>query len=1241
MKKLLIVLSLVLVLACILVGCSSGNGDTSSDSQSDTAKDSDIISDTELDTDTDTDSHDDSDTDTDSDVIEDETDSDTNDSDTNQKPDTSKCDHSFTEWLPINEATCTDKGSETRKCTLCNKQELRYVEAKGHTIVTVDAVEGNCKKDGATEGKYCSVCDEVIKKQTVIPKEEYHKFNELVKLSSSPSFSSSGKGTFKCSACGETREETLPKLSVATLGKNDVYDITATDYNPALDNVWKVVNGKTSTAGFYSPGDDWFGNVGDVLTITLGQEVLLTELNVYVCGNYTTAKFTVKNAKGQTVASKQVRVDSEATKKVNILSNSSGVKAYTVEVEIQSLKWESAYTYKVAEVEMKAAKPDVRLDHDHVYREYVKDTVKATCKAGGKAEYACYCSKTAEKTTPIGDHVYNVLISSKPVSCTENGKDIYRCETCSYLIEKKTPAKGHIYAKLVSYISKPTSSKNGEASFKCIGCNKTETRTLMALPLGEVEHLRVSSISANMVVLKFNIYGEVANYEIRYSTSEITPESFESATLADATVKGDKEYTAEIKISANLKNCYYVAIRPYINDNYGEITTIRVGGNELIPIDYHSGNVYHGELLNSFAKLFDEQNGDRSVTPSSQLPRLITDKNDSVLYNMDLSPIVDLEYSHYVSSVFLYYAEAGMSVKVRWSTTPVDAYAEDSKWDGYYSFTSKSGWNEIKINQATRYIQLVFKDGTAPYEMLAYGFQNGEGDKIATEIGTLPTMGEMMGMCGFVAAGGGNTPIDSVRCTTVLREYHKILWSYKFEDYPNKATFFTGSWMGDFDAQYRDYTLAGINVIPCIQWDLEGTPLSYKVDENNLPKKSGSSFVKGSFWDKMNPHTYFLYADNMFSFAARFGTNTAIADVLNYHCLNGKTAGLGYIKWIELGNEPEGVWNGIHNYYSAYQLAALTSAAYDGHCRTLTSTAISRGYHFGVKNGDPNMGAAMAGVSAVSNEYITAMCYWMKANRQDGKTSFDAFNVHCYMTKSIELPNGGTTSVGISPEEAQITKTLSQLLAIRDKYYPEKEFWITEFGWDTNQSYATATSAHGYENKETGVSYTGREVQAMWLTRTYLLLSAIGVDKATMYMCEDCGVEEESVGKYGTAGVIGFKYDEKENVVEFKKDSYYYLSTLKNALFDYTFNQQIEAYDENVTIYQYKTAEGKIAYAVWCGTSDGTVVNNYQLRIDSDSATLIENEYGDEDGLKSTISADSLGYVSVNVSEKPIYIIVD
>ena len=146
-----------------------------------------------------------------------------------------------------------------------------------------------------------------------------------------------------------------------------------------------------------------------------------------------------------------------------------------------------------------------------------------------------------------------------------------------------------------------------------------------------------------------------------------------------------------------------------------------------------------------------------------------------------------------------------------------------------------------------------------------------------------------------------------------------------------------------------------------------------------------------------------------------------------------------------------------------------------------------------------------------------------------------------------------------------------------------------------------------------------------------------------MYMCEDAGVESESVGKYGTCGVIAYEYDENGKTVEVKKDSYYYMYTLKNTLGDFRFKREIQAYDENVMIYEYESDDGKVAYAVWCKTSNGTVSENYQLKIDVEgaTATLVEAVYGDIDGVKTSLTSDDIGYVSINVSENPVYVVVD
>ncbi len=1140
-------------------------------------------------------------------------------------------------------ASCGENATYYKSCPDCGEISAEWFEVENtaleHNVVVSEAVPATCTESGLSRGSYCSLCDTVLEVQETIPATG-HNYEVVSSQSSAPTLTSTGKKVSTCTGCSDTTTETVGMLTASKVTKDRIYDITTGEYNPALANAWNVVDGNVITSNLWAAGNDWFGNVGDVLTITLDQEMYLSSLYMYVGGNYTFAKVTVKDASGQVTASTSVGANAGAYggdgTKTTVFSNKN-ILAYTVEIEITSLKWESPMTFKVAEVEIYAADIDLSFDHTHVYRDFVEQTVAPTCQSKGEEIYACYCGGTTEVAVPVLDHTFDTLSSVEEATCTQNGKEIYLCD-CGETNEVVITAKGHIYERFVSYSTEPTIAYNGVALYQCIGCELREERVAPMLPLEEIKYLRVAQMDGTTVTLKFNITSEPVYYEVKYSTSEITGDNFESASAIDASITGEREITVTITLDASLDNCYYVAIRPYIGDNIGEIYTIRVGGNKLIPIDYDDSRVYHGETLSSFKKLFDEQGyKDSSLTPSSVLSRIFTDTADTLLYGMSLSPIVDLEYMHYVSDVYVYFASSGESIKVRWSKTPVDFMAEDSEWDGSYEFTAQTGWNTITVGQDARFIQIIFEDGCAPVEMVIYGYQSGEGNEITMADRENATIGEMMGMCGFVAGGSGNTPIDSVTCSTVLREYHNFGWSYDLNAYMSRPSKFEGSWMCNFDTQYKNYSAAGLNVIPCIQWNLANVQVSNKVDESNQPVIEDDAFVRADFFDRFNPHTYFMYADSMFALAARYGANSSssLAAIAAQRTIDTtQVVGLNCIRWLELGNEPDGSWNGVHNYYSAYQYAALLSAGYDGHCSTLVSSVLDGVNHFGVKNADSTMGVAMAGISAADCNYINAMSYWMMANRADGKVAYDAFNVHHYMTKQIEI-NGNSFTVGVSPEEGMLKETMAKFVELRNKYYSDKEVWITEFGWDTNQAYATATSAHAYGN------YTGRQVQAMWLTRSYLLLSSCGVDKATMYMCEDAGVESESVGKYGTCGVIAYEYDEDGNTVEVKKDSYYYIYTLKNTLGDFSFKREIAAYDENVIIYEYESKDGRTAYAVWCKTSDGTTSENYLLKIDAESATLVEAVYGDIDGVQTELTSDSIGYVSINVSENPVYVVVD
>lgn len=66
--------------------------------------------------------------------------------------------------------TCTAQGYTTHTCSVCGDYYIdSYVNAKGHTEVTIPAVASTCKDTGLTEGKKCSVCDTITVAQTTTP----------------------------------------------------------------------------------------------------------------------------------------------------------------------------------------------------------------------------------------------------------------------------------------------------------------------------------------------------------------------------------------------------------------------------------------------------------------------------------------------------------------------------------------------------------------------------------------------------------------------------------------------------------------------------------------------------------------------------------------------------------------------------------------------------------------------------------------------------------------------------------------------------------------------------------------------------------------------------------------------------------------------------------------------------------------------------------------------------------------
>ena len=423
--------------------------------------------------------------------------------------------HTFGTWTTTKNATCTQVGTKSRKCTVCGKTETQTIAKTGHKSVTDKAIPATCTTDGKTEGSHCSVCGAVIKAQEII-KATGHKFGNWTTIKPA-TCTESGTQIRKCETCGATESKSL-----SAKGHTEVVDKAI----PATC----TTDGKTE------------GSHCSVCGAVIKAQTTITATGHKSSGWIVdkAASIGVKGSKHKecTVCKKVLE-----TAEIPALSRISISKA---SVTLST----STYAYdgkaKTPSVTVKVGGKTLKNDTDYTVS-YSNNTKVGTAKVTitGKGNYTGSVSKTYiiknnfKKATVSG-------ISTKAFT----GKNITQSITVKY--NGKTLKKGTDYT--VSYSN---NKSIGTATVKIAGKGSytgTITKTFKINPAKqEIQKLKAKS---KAFFVDWAQKGSATGYEIQYATNS----KFTSAKKVTITNnKTDK--TTVSKLSGKKK--YYVRVRSY------------------------------------------------------------------------------------------------------------------------------------------------------------------------------------------------------------------------------------------------------------------------------------------------------------------------------------------------------------------------------------------------------------------------------------------------------------------------------------------------------------------------------------------------------------------------------------------------------------------------------------------------------------------------------------------------------
>lgn len=304
----------------------------------------------------------------------------------------------------------------------------------------------------------------------------------------------------------------------------------------------------------------------------------------------------------------------------------------------------------------------------------------------------------------------------------------------------------------------------------------------------------------------------------------------------------------------------------------------------------------------------------------------------------------------------------------------------------------------------------------------------------------------------------------------------------------------------------------------------------------------------------------------------------------------GSSSSSPYVTSAEIGNEPAG-------------------ADFDEELFQKIFVAMAKG----IRAGDPKMLIATPTADAIDADD------WSMPMKLFTPTPdlFDVINLHKYA-----MTEGFPTWARTYPESTKFDylEHLRKNVEWRDEHMPDKQIWITEFGYDAS------TQPPPAEGNFSKFEDTPDPQQAQWIVRAFLNFADIGLDRAYLYWWDD----NDTPTLHAASGITRFGKP---------KPSFWAMKHLYETLGDYRYSRAIEKKAESLYVFEFAHGErpDQLIWVVWSPTGSGVeqdlllplpgkVAKAERMPMEENEDTAVELEQADDNS------------VTVTVTESPLYI---